>query len=142
MAKIKSSYDDIYSGEYVRTISGKIARVNCVIGVHTLLYFNNKEEDTIIFTDNGKFKRYDIANHSKDLKDIIQVGDYINGTKLLLIEEACDYNHNNEKDGKHMYYSFEDSHYDVNEYVKELKIYSILTHEMVQKYAYEVKEKE
>lgn len=132
----KEKEDIIYSGEYVRTRGGKIAKVTAVVGVHKLFY--GKHEDIIVYTTTGKIDKENISKHDRDIKNIIEVGDYINGHKLLLIDKAVDYINGKENDGNYLYYSFEDSAFDINEFIKPLEIKSILTHQMAQRYTFDV----
>ena len=64
-------------GEYVRiqTLSGqgKIAKLEKI--------------DDICITDKGAVDRNNIIKHSKKLIDLVQVGDYVNGSKVIDIAQ-------------------------------------------------------
>lgn len=70
---------EIKVGEYVRTKTGNITKVY-------------KVKDTVVWTDEfldpfGKYhegivEETDIAKHSKNIIDLIQKGDYVNGRKV------------------------------------------------------------
>ena len=68
-----------------------------------------------------------IKKHSKNIIDLIEVGDYVNGSKLISIDYAEDEFGNCDK--LHFYYQFEDSEKDINEYYDKLVIKSIVTKE-------------
>ena len=61
-------------GEYVRTKQGEIAKI-----VDTNMF------DKTIYKDiqGAKYYLEDIVNHSKNIIDLIEVGDYVNGYRIL-----------------------------------------------------------
>ena len=58
--------EDIKSGEYVRTNSGRIYKLG---------YYNEEEKRWIVVTDEDWFPVYtsEIVNHSKNIIDLIEV---------------------------------------------------------------------
>ena len=77
--------------EYVRTKNGKIDKIinsNCYMPQYI------ECEKSLLYKE-------DIVNHSKDLVDLIEVGDIVNGEKILDI--TGDYIHTNETDHNRFY---------------------------------------
>lgn len=71
--------DEISIGEYVRTISGNIDKVDALYGMI---------EDTI-HLENHKWQSIkNIVKHSKNIIDLIEVGDYVNGSKVIDIAQG------------------------------------------------------
>lgn len=66
--------NDIEVGDYVRTKQGEIAKI-----VDTNMF------DKTIYKDKQGVKYYleEIVNHSKNIIDLIEVGDYVNGSEVL-----------------------------------------------------------
>lgn len=70
-------------GEYVRTKNDGIKRIDTI--------FEYKAVDKYGYESGGDWdgkwysyiKTTDIINHSKDIKDLIEIGDYINGCKVV-----------------------------------------------------------
>ena len=89
-------------GEYVRTKNGLLGKVNKIELSGSGVRFGGEFlTDTIIQFNDGKFyerrvKDKDIANHSKNIIDLIEVGDYVNGIPIEDIEEI---------DNKKVFYS-------------------------------------
>lgn len=81
----------IEAGEYVRTKNGKIDKV----------INNNCYMPQYIECEKSLLYKEDIVNHSKDLVDLIEVGDIVNGEKILDI--TGDYIHTNETDHNRFY---------------------------------------
>ena len=75
-----------------------------------------------------------IVKHSKNITDLIKVGDYVNGSKLISIDYAEDEFGNCDK--LHFYYQFEDDEKDVNEYYEELIIETLVTKEQYKSIEY------
>ena len=75
--------------------------------------------------EQNKLNKEDIEKASENIIDVIEIGDYINGSKILSIEYAEDRYGNCDK--LHYYYSFEDYDKDVNVYYVNLNIKSIVT---------------
>ena len=75
---------EIETGEYVRTYFGEIGKCidksfeSCVIDF-------NKEEHEEFFEE--KFEE-EIKNHSKNIIDLIEAGDFVNGYKVLEITNS------------------------------------------------------
>ena len=63
--------NEIKVGEYVRSDLGSIGKVTRIEN-NVFLY---EDKELICFIDN-------VVNHSKNIKDIIEIGDYINGVKV------------------------------------------------------------
>ena len=64
----------IEAGEYVRTKKGKIEKV----------INNNYYMSQYIECEKGIVDKENIAKHSKNLIDLIEVGDYVNGHKIIM----------------------------------------------------------
>ncbi len=79
--------DKIEIGEYVRTKKGIIAKAQLYQdaiyheGSGKKAIFHNYEADKGIIAD------IDIAKHSKNIADLIEVGDYVNGERVFKIEK-------------------------------------------------------
>ena len=77
-------------GEYVRIKSGKID------------IFKEKDENYMFARcEKNTYWILDIINHSKNIIDLIEVGDYVNGERILDI--TGDYIHTNETDHNKFY---------------------------------------
>ena len=109
--------DIIEAGEYVRTKNGKIDKVvsnNCYMGKYI------KAEKDFIFCNS-------IVKHSKNIIDLIQVGDYVNSYKVIGVTlEPAPY-------GKCVDIDYES-------YLFEEQIYSIVTKEQFESMKYKVEE--
>ena len=68
----------IEAGEYVRTKNGKIDKV----------INNNCYMPQYIECEKSLLYKEDIVNHSKNIIDLIEVGDYVNGTEIDLLEKS------------------------------------------------------
>lgn len=102
-------------------------------------YWLNGEEWNYITTDIGlDFELDEILKASYNIIDLLEVGDYVNGSKLLSIDYAEDKDGNCDK--LHYYYSFEDDNKDINEYYEELIIKSIVTKKQFESMSYKVGE--
>ena len=71
---------DIEVGEYVRTKEGEIHKVIKIIE-------DDGDWDYYCYGNNAGYFAMDIANHSKHLIDLIEVGDYVNGKEVIEIIE-------------------------------------------------------
>lgn len=71
-------------GEYVRTRNGKIRKVKDTVAQYYIT-------DRLNILDNNQFVKEDIVKHSKNIIDLIEVGDYVNGNKVYKITSACIY---------------------------------------------------
>lgn len=88
---------EIEVGEYIRTKRGLIGKVNKIeLKGSGTRFAGEFITDTIIQFNDGKVyerrvKDKEIANHSKDLFDLIEVGDYVNGNRVYKITSTCIY---------------------------------------------------
>lgn len=77
-------------GTFIRTVLGDIARIIDVDIIRTNTWFTLDREvdrtlnDEVIRTN--KIKEYHILRHSNDIKDIIEIGDIVNGHKIVMIK--------------------------------------------------------
>ena len=73
--------EEIRINEYIRTKKGKIAKVKTIYSEEDRIKMKNfsVKKETLI---NGTIKIPDIVNHSFNIIDLIEVGDYVNG-KLI-----------------------------------------------------------
>ena len=62
-------------GDFVRTRNGKIRKVKSTVAQYYIT-------DRLNISDNNQFEKEDIVKHSKNIIDIIEVGDYVNGMKI------------------------------------------------------------
>lgn len=79
---------EIEVGEYVRTKKGEIAKIIDIvkpINANILLFDVNLKE--IWLNEVG----LNIKNHSKNIIDLIEVGDYVNGYKVEKVEDGYIY---------------------------------------------------
>ena len=132
--------DKLAVGMYVRTKDGIIGKYNVIkelTNVPTLNGYYEAKEIKREYIDNKLYRNYVVVKASHNIVDLLEVGDYVNGSKLLSIDYAEDKDGNCDK--LHYYYSFEDDNKDINEYYEELIIKSILTKEMFESMKYEVK---
>lgn len=114
---------EIRSGEYVRTIDGKIYKTD-----GEKLRMNNAK--TILFKEITKipcnFIPYEVKTHSSNLKDLIEVGDYVNG----YLVEAINYNV--------LGVVFTDDDFAYSKELKDINIHSIVTKEQFKAMEYKV----
>ena len=73
---------EIEVGEYVRTNYGRICKV--INNDYFMPRYLECENEMLI-------DRTNIVKHSKNIIDLIEVGDYINGQKVYKITSACIY---------------------------------------------------
>ena len=119
-------------GMYVRTKAGLIFKIEKYL---------NRENNIQLFYKECKvktIKNIDEIKTSYNIIDLIEVGDYVNGSKLSSIDYAEDRDGNCDK--LHFYYSFEDSDNDVNEYYEKLDIKTIVTKEQFSNIEYRLGE--
>lgn len=87
--------NDIEVGEYVRTTDGKIAQIKSIdyeAGIYRfdrVIYINDFGMKEDVLYNNEMFKKL-IVKHSKQLIDLIEVGDYVNGMEVLDIYKTRD----------------------------------------------------
>lgn len=88
---------EIKVGEYVRTKNGLIGKVNKIELKGSGVRFGGEFlTDEIIQFNDGKIyerrvKDKDITKYSKNIIDLIEVGDFINGNRVYKITSACVY---------------------------------------------------
>ena len=71
--------EEIKVGEYVRTISGNIDKVDALYGMI----------ENTIHLENHKWQSIkNILKHSSNIIDLIEEGDYVNGEKVLYIDKC------------------------------------------------------
>lgn len=70
---------DIEVGEYVRTNEGEIHKVIKIIE-------DDGDWDYYCCGNNVGYFAMDIANHSKHLIDLIEVGDFVNGYRVISVD--------------------------------------------------------
>lgn len=75
-------------GEYIRTHTGKIAKANIINNVrYTNWSARARGKIELAGTKriliNGKYELEDILKHSKNIIDLIEIGDYVNGYRVL-----------------------------------------------------------
>lgn len=81
--------------EYVRTKDGRIAQIKSIdyeSGIYRfdrIIYINDFRMKEDVLYNNEMFKKL-IANHSKQLIDLIEVGDIVNGMEVLDIHKPRD----------------------------------------------------
>lgn len=83
-------------GEYVRTNYGLIEKIKTINKFGIVINHDNKEDtisgDINYYTENGlEINAEEIMKRSKDIIDLIEVGDYVNGNKVYKITSACIY---------------------------------------------------
>ena len=71
--------EDIEVGEYVRTKEGEIHKVIKIIE-------DDGDWDYYCCGNNVGYFAMDIANHSKHLIDLIEVGDFVNGYRVISVD--------------------------------------------------------
>lgn len=113
-------------GDYVRTKDGYIGKVLIVTE-----YCVNIENKKVVQIG-------DIKYCSSDILNILEIGDYINGSKLLDIDYAEDADGNCDK--VHYKFYFEDDDKDINEYYEDLEVKSIVTKEQFEQMKYRVED--
>lgn len=84
--------ENIEVEEYIRTKNGRIAKIDTINNVrYTYWTAKVKRKPELVGTYriliNGKYELEDIVKHSKNIIDLIEVGDYVNGYKILEIHK-------------------------------------------------------
>ena len=132
-------------GEYVRTKYGAIYKVKNIIDFkkeNSKPYRGGSSGNLVIITNNPKedvvWKNYteEIVKHSKNIIDLIEVGDYVNGQEVVTVYGYDE--DGNDRDDKGIIEVDDDFAYGV--YLEDIKIYSILTKEQYEANCYKVKE--
>lgn len=73
--------EEIKVGEYVRTKQGKIRQLKSIVAQYYIT-------DRLHINDNNQFKIEDIIKHSPNIIDLIEVGDYVNGERVIDIAQG------------------------------------------------------
>lgn len=115
---------DIEVGEYVRTKEGEIHKVIKIIE-------DDGDWDYYCCGNNVGYFAMDIANHSKHLIDLIEVGDFVNGYRVI----SVDYDVTN--DTTECIELDLNSNYQYN-FISIRQIKTILTHEQFEANCYKV----
>lgn len=123
---------EIEAGEYIRTSIGYIGK-----------YIRNSlAEGCVEWQDNeGTFitGRNDIVKHSKNIIDLIEVGDYVNGELVVDIQEL--YDENEKQIGRKIMTQYRIAQFnglDMKYYIYQQDIKSIVTKEQFKSVEYEV----
>ena len=78
-------------GDFVRTRNGKIRKVKSTVAQYYIT-------DRLNISDNNQFEKEDIVKHSKNIIDLIEVGDFVNGYPVRRIanfnNELCNFDLN------------------------------------------------
>lgn len=78
-------------GEYVKTKEGRIAQIKSIdyeAGIYRfdrIIYINDFRMKEDVLYNNEMFKKL-IVKHSKQLIDLIEVGDFVNGYKVISVD--------------------------------------------------------
>lgn len=124
----KADRKDIEVGEYVR-INNDFRLI--ALGIGKVIGIN---EDSIYVKMNFElpfsFKKENIANHSKQLIDLIEVGDYVNEMEILHIED------------NKLYVEWDNDFEEFTGFLKNKNIETILTKEQYMANCYKVEEEE
>lgn len=119
--------EDIIENEYVRLKSGKIDKV--------------KNDDyymqQYIECEKGLYLRDNITKHSFNLTDLIEVGDYVNGNKIISLKGDIRLSDVNDEDD-FCYTDYSDEYGEWYGF-REDEVKTILTHEQFEANAYKVK---
>ncbi len=134
----KADRNEIEVGEYVRTKDGRIAQIKSIdyeAGIYRfdrIIYINDFRMKEDVLYSNEMFKKV-IVRHSKQLIDLIEVGDFVNGRRI--INEIWGEDDNN------LYFAIE-GRFNKSQYIGENDIKTILTKEQFETNCYEIKEEE
>lgn len=129
---------DIKVGEYVRTKNGLLGKVNLIELEGSGVRFGGEFlTDTIIqFNDGRIYERRvrdkDIVKHSKNIIDLIEVEDIVNGYRILTIVDLDNSN-------KKVFTICKSDFKDICRVWSEEDIETILTHELYNANCYKVK---
>lgn len=136
----KADRNEIEVGEYVRTKDGRIAQIKSIdyeAGIYRfdrIIYINDFRMKEDVLYSNEMFKKV-IVRHSKQLIDLIEVGDFVNGYKVI----SVDYDVMN--DTTECIELDLNSNYQYN-FISIRQIKTILTKEQFETNCYEIKEEE
>lgn len=130
---------DICVGEYVRTTQGYIAKVERIddtfIWFDGTIWFDGYEvcSELSIKNELGLYDQSnEIIKHSFNIIDLIEVGDYVNGNKILIIFEISKV-----REGKELFCMGEGGFEGEISYFNE-DIQTIVTHEQFKSMEYKV----
>ena len=96
---------EIEVGEYVRTNKGRIAKLEDIdIEPNKKYYFFDETiyysyGEAIDFLEEEEIEKH-IKAHSKNIIDLIEKGDYVNGMRVIATENRGRYNEEKQKDEK------------------------------------------
>lgn len=86
--------DEIKVGDYIRTSHGTIGKIKRIefdqIDTSLKLYLFDKKRPDINIVDEVCIDKPYITNHSSEIIDLIEEGDYVNGYKVYGIEDIKD----------------------------------------------------
>lgn len=122
-------------GMYVRTKDGRMGKLmgHMVSDENKIAIWTNTTEEGIKITP--VIDKDTIVKASYNIIDILEVGDYVNGSKVIKIENVENY-----PDLSSIKIEKSDFRYGVYETVFEKDIKSIVTHEQMEQMAYKVGE--
>lgn len=119
--------EDIKVGELVRLKSGRIDKV----------IYNNCYMQQYIDCERGLYLRDNITKHSFNLTDLIEVGDYVNGNKIISLKGDIRLSDVNDEDD-FCYTDYSDEYGEWYGF-REDEVKTILTHEQFEANCYKVK---
>ncbi len=129
---------EIKVGEYVRTKEGKIIRFKKIgtYKTHTRKidgkYERGTFENKCIISGRYHYKYDNISKHSKNIIDLIEVGDYVNGYKVLEIRR---------NDNRILIGVYKDTETVIYKTLANENVKTILTHEQFKQNAYRLEGK-
>ena len=126
--------DEIEVGEYVRTVKKGIKRIDKIFEKCPVNRYGYEIGSDWEGKEYSIIKTTDIVKHSKNIIDLIEVGDYVNGHKVIKINEPSLAN-----DYKRIIYCNECEGLYQGIFTNE-DIKSIVTHEQFEQIKYKVKE--
>lgn len=132
--------DKIEVGEFVRTKKGQIDKLHCEINADS---WRSKDEygNIIVRCEKDKYRLEDIVKHSKNIIDLIEVGDYVNGELVVGIYDIVDENENIiSKKITTQYRTAQCNGLNSNYYIYNNDIKSIVTKEQFSSVAYKIEE--
>ena len=121
--------DKIEVREYVRTKDGIIAQIKNIdyeaeiYRFDRTIYINDFGMKNDVLYNNEMFKKV-VVKHSKQLKDLIESGDFVNGYQVYLEEGELAYELS--------------EHMPPYEFIKNIKIETVLTHQQFEANCYKV----
>lgn len=132
---------DIEVGEYIRTKYGVIAKLECIeedadeeykfYVFGNTLYRDYGEPIDFLIEDEIES---DVKAHSKNIIDLIEVGDYVNGEEVIIV-----YGYDEEGNDKdNLGICLVDDDYAYYKYLEEIDIKTIVTKEQFNSIKYEV----